>query len=134
MGTQQLLLIVLGVVLVGISIAVGISMFKDQAAATNRDEISNDLIQFAAQAQKYYRRPTTVGGGNNTFGGLTLSRVTSKPVNANATYSLSPDPVPPTASFITLSGEGKETGIDGINPIVLTATVWPDSVFIVADN
>ena len=61
MGTQQLLLIVVGVVIVGIMIAVGIFMFRDQAAATNRDSLSNDLVALATAAQKYYRRPSTFG-------------------------------------------------------------------------
>ena len=134
MGTQQLLLIVIGVVLVGIAVAMAFVMFIDQSASTNRDEISNDLVQFGAQAQKYYRRPASLGGGNNSFGGLTLARVTSKPVNANGTYTLSPDPVPPAATSATLTGLGKENGMDGATPVLLTLTVWADSLLVVANN
>ena len=134
MGSQQLMLIVLGFVLAGVAVAVGVSMFVSQSSATNRDEISNDLIQFAAQAQKYYRRPATLGGGNNSFAGLTLSRVTSKPVNANGTYTLSPDPAPPSATSVTMTGVGVETGMDAVNRVQLTLTVWSDSILIVTDN
>ena len=121
-------------VLIGISIAIGVWMFIDQGTSTNRDAISNDLIQYAAQAQKFYRRPATLGGGNNSFQGLTLSRVTSKPTNANGTYELSPDPAPATATFVTVTGTGKETGLDGANPVLVTMTVWSDSILIVASN
>jgi hypothetical protein len=134
MGSQQLMLIVIGMVIAGISVAIGVWMFIDQSTATNRDEISNDLIQLAAQAQKYYRRPATLGGGSNTFGGLTLARLTSKPVNANGVYALSPDPAPPSAASVTITGEGKETGTDRTTPVHLTLTVWPDSILVVTDN
>ncbi|MGA9117718.1 MAG: hypothetical protein WB626_13190 [Bacteroidota bacterium] len=129
-----MMLMVIGIVLVGVMIAIGVWMFIDQSSATNRDQISNDLVQYAAQAQKYYRRPSVLGGGNNSFGGLTLGRITSEPVNANGTYALSPDPSPPSASFVTITGVGIETGTDGSTPVHLTMTVWSDSILIVADN
>ena len=135
MGTQQLLLIAIGVVLVGIMIAIGIFMFRDQAAATNRDSISADLVQIAAVAQKYYRRPETFGGGGSSFKGLTLSKLTSKPVNANGTYALSPaGPLPPGTSSITIIGTGKELGDDGATGVTLTMTVMADSILLVANN
>lgn len=134
MGSQQLLLIVIAVVIAGISVTIGVWMFIDQSASTNRDEISNDLVQFAAQAQKYYRRPAALGGGNNTFAGLTLSRVTSKSVNANGTYTLTPDPASASDASVSITGAGRETGADGTNPVQMTLTVWPDSILIVTDN
>ncbi|MFN0158409.1 MAG: hypothetical protein ACKVRP_10105 [Bacteroidota bacterium] len=134
MGSQQLLLIIVAVVLIGISVAIGVWMFIDQGAATNRDSISNDLVQYAAQAQKYYRRPQTLGGGNNSFGGLTLSKVTSKSTNANGAYTLSPDPAPATATSVQIIGLGRELGSDGETPLQMTMTVWSDSILIVADN
>jgi len=134
MGTQQLLLIILGVILIGIMIAVGITMFTDQSAAANRDEITNDLVNLAAQAQKYYRKPAVLGGGSNSFGGMTMSRLTSKPTNANGTYVLTPDPVPQGATSINIVGTGVETGNDGSTPVLVTMTVWADSLFMVANN
>ncbi len=134
MGTQQLLLIVVGVVIVGIMIAVGLFMFRDQAAATNRDSISNDLVALATISQKYYRRPTTFGGGGNSFGGLTMARLTTAPSNANGDYSLNPDPVPASATSITIIGLGKEMGIDNSGPVKLTMTVMADSIVLVTNN
>jgi len=135
MGSQQLLLIVVGVVIVGIMIAVGIFMFKDQAAATNRDSISTDLVQLAAVAQKYYRRPETFGGGGSSFKGLTLTRLTSKSVNANGTYALTPaGPLPPGTQQITIVGTGGELGEDGATGVKLTMTVMSDSILLVTNN
>lgn len=134
MGSQQLLLIVICVVLAGVGVAVGVWLFIDQSAATNRDEISNDLVQFGASAQKFYRRPAVLGGGDNSFGGLTMTRVTSKATNPNGVYVLTPDPAPPSTASVTIVGSGRETGVDGSNPVQLTMTVWPDSILIVTDN
>jgi Tfp pilus assembly protein PilE len=63
MGQQQLLLIILGVIIVGIAIAVGITMFRDNSVSSNRDAMSTDLLHLAAKARHYYKRPTSMGGG-----------------------------------------------------------------------
>ena len=63
MGQQQLLLIILGVIVVGIAVAVGITMFSDNAISANRDAVTNDLVNLASRAQQYYRRPASMGGG-----------------------------------------------------------------------
>ncbi len=84
MGQQQLLLIVLGVIIVGIAIAVGISMFKSNAQSSNRDQVINDLNNLAAKAQQYYRKPTAMAGGGQSFGGFSLSPADSS--DANGVY------------------------------------------------
>ena len=87
MGQQQLLLIVLGVIIVGIAIAVGISMFKSNAQSSNRDQVINDLNNLAAKAQQYYRKPTAMAGGGQSFTNFSLAPVDTG--NANGSYSLS---------------------------------------------
>jgi hypothetical protein len=134
MGTQQLLLIVIGVVIVGIMIAVGIFMFRDQSAATNRDAMSNDLIALATSAQKYNRRAKTFGGGGNTFDNMTMRNLTTRPANSNGAYRLVPDPVPVGQSAVTIIGTGIETGNDGAAPVTLTMTVMADSILLVTTN
>ena len=128
MGSQQLLLIVVGVVLIGIMVIVGVFMFRDQAAATNRDAMTNDLIHLASSAQKYYRRPRLMGGGDSSFDGLTLTNITSKPRNANGTYRLETDPVSGNPASINIIGTGVELGLDGTSPVTVVMTVFPDSV------
>ncbi|HUI09093.1 MAG TPA: hypothetical protein VL221_02135, partial [Bacteroidota bacterium] len=84
MGQQQLLLIILGVIVVGIAVAVGITMFSDSAINANRDALSNDLVNLASRAQQFYRRPTSLGGGGNSFSLLTTTSITlltNKPSN-----------------------------------------------------
>jgi Tfp pilus assembly protein PilE len=117
MGQQQLLLIILGVIVVGIAVAVGISMFSDNAVSANRDAVSNDLVNLAARAQQFYRRPTALGGGGNSFVGLTadvagLAKLTnmSGGKNANGTYSVK---TAGSANQVVVEAVGTETAPDG---------------------
>jgi len=113
MGQQQLLLIILGVIVVGIAVAVGITMFSDNAVSANRDAVSNDLVNLAARAQQFYRRPAALGGGGNSFVGLSadatgLAKLTNMAggKNANGTYSIA---TAGTANQVVLRGVGTET-------------------------
>ena len=87
MGQQQLLLIVLGIIIVGIAIAVGVNMFQSSAVDTNRQAMISDLANLAAKAQRYYRTPTELGGGAQDFQNFALGRLDT--ANANGSYRLS---------------------------------------------
>jgi len=117
MGQQQLLLIILGVIVVGIAVAVGIAMFTDNAINANRDAVTSDLMNFAARAQQFYRRPVTLGGGGNSFAGLTADATGLKKLtnlaggkNANGTYTVK---TAGTANQVILEGVGTEQAPDG---------------------
>lgn len=136
MGQQQLLLIILGVIVVGIAVAVGITMFQDNAVSANRDAVTNDLVNLASRAQQYYRRPTALSGGGNSFVGLTadasgLAKLTSKSTNANGTYSIQ---TAGTATSVVIRGIGKEKGADGTNPLNMSMYVFSDSTGVLQNN
>ena len=96
MGQQQLLLIILGVIIVGIAIAVGLSLFSAQSIQSNKDAIINDLNNIAAQAYQYRIRPSSMAGGNGSYTGFSIpSKMAS---NANATYTCAP-----TSSNVTFT-------------------------------
>ncbi|MBW6516351.1 MAG: hypothetical protein K0B81_07040 [Candidatus Cloacimonetes bacterium] len=67
MGQQQILLIVLSVILVGIAIAVGITMFRAQARQSNLDAIIADLNNLGAIAYQHKLRPVSMGGGGGVY-------------------------------------------------------------------
>lgn len=127
MGSQQLLIIAIAAVVLAVAVAVGVTMFRDQAASSNRDELSMDLSQFAVRAQAYYRRPTTLGGGGGSFGGLQMQNLTSRTTNLNGTYSLDPSPVPNGATFVKITGLGTESADDGM-PVKVVMKVYADSM------
>ena len=70
MGQQQLLLIVLGVIIVGIAIVVGINLFNANSISSNRDAVISDLNNLAALAHQFYAKPTAMAGGGNTIPAL----------------------------------------------------------------
>jgi type II secretory pathway pseudopilin PulG len=72
MGQQQLLLIILGVIIVGIAIAVGLQLFQSGSIGANSDALINDMMNIAAHADQYRIRPESMGGGGGTFDGYLL--------------------------------------------------------------
>lgn len=72
MGQQQLLLIVLGLITVGIAIFVGVSLFRSHAIESKRAIITNELVNLAALAQQFYLKPTSLGGGSRKFTGWSI--------------------------------------------------------------
>ncbi len=69
MGQQQLLLIVIGVIIVGIAVVTAISLFRQGAVDNKRDLVVSEAIHLGTMAQQYYRKPATLGGGAKKFTG-----------------------------------------------------------------
>jgi hypothetical protein len=88
MGSQQLLLVVLSVILVGIAVALAITLFQANVVESSRDSLTNDLLYFATRARDYYWRPATLGGGNRTFIGISFPKLSSMSSNDNGRYFL----------------------------------------------
>lgn len=112
MGQQQLLLIILGVIIVGIAIAVGLSMFTAQSVNANRDAIIADITNMAANSYQYRIRPTSMGGGGGSYVGYTVP--TSLASNENGGYTCNSA----TAAQVSFTGTsaqgyGTVTGIYG---------------------
>ncbi|MEG8946655.1 hypothetical protein [Rosettibacter firmus] len=121
MGQQQLLLIVLGVIIVGIAVVVGINVFTASSTQANRDAVIADLTNLASLAQQYYRKPTALGGGGNAFTGWTIPAQLDTTGNGVYTATVG-------AQSVTLVGVGNETGNDGSNPVRVTMVVGPTRI------
>lgn len=93
MGQQQLLLVLLGIVIVGIAIFVGISLFRANAIETKRNNVTNELVNLASLAQQYYMRPSSMGGGSRSFSGWTIPNELSLTANGHFTAIVSPNNV-----------------------------------------
>jgi hypothetical protein len=97
MGQQQLLLIVLGVIIVGIAVVVGINLFNANAEEATKDGIVSDCTNLGAMAQQHYKKPGSMGGGGNTFDGTGVNGVawaipTNLATTANGTYTATVGP------------------------------------------
>lgn len=95
MGTQQMLYIVLGVIIVGIAIVVGtLPSFIKGMESGNKDAITQDCLKLAAAAQGFYRRPTVFKGGGNSFQNIAIVDCGMNPnasgvgENANGTFDV----------------------------------------------
>jgi hypothetical protein len=92
MGQQQLLLIVLGVIIVGIAVVVGINLFNANAEEAAKDGVVSDCTNLGAMAQQHYKKPGSMGGGGNTFdgsgtgGGVAWDVPSQLATTANGTY------------------------------------------------
>ena len=126
MGQQQLLLIVLGVIVVGIAVVVGINLFNANAVSSNRDGVVSDLNHLGAMAQQFYKKPTSQGGGGNAFTGWTLPEELDTTANGNYVLTVN-------AQSLTIEGYGTELAPNG-SKINHTATVGPSSITVVKTN
>ncbi len=98
MGQQQLLLLVLGAIIVGIAIIAGIFLFSNTSVSSNRDAIIADLQSLGQYAYRYKLRPEPLGGGGLFYTGFTIpSKLAS---NDNGSYSSTV-----AASSVTLIGQ-----------------------------
>jgi hypothetical protein len=82
-GQQQILLIVLGLVVIGIAVAVGMSLFRAHAISSKRDILTNETIDMAAQAISYYKRAREFGGGGKSFIGWEIPAQVQNTINGS---------------------------------------------------
>lgn len=131
MGTQQILLIVLSVIIVGVAIAVGISMFNSQAYNANKTAIASDAQAFAAQVLQYWKTPESQGGAGGKGVNMTIDNVTDylgltgeNAKNENGTYEIT------AADSLNVVITGLGTAIrNGFRPqIITTVTLADDGV------
>lgn len=97
MGQQQLLLLVLGIVIVGLAVVAGINAFSENQKKSNKDALVTEAFRLATDAQAWKLKPEQYGGGgndwqdkdNNTFDFADLDVSASNlstTTNANDTY------------------------------------------------
>lgn len=85
MGQNQLLLVILGVLIVGVAIYVGLTMFGSGAENNTRNAMIHDLTNFGASAQTYYTKLQALGGGKGSYEGMLPGSIGLKD-NENARY------------------------------------------------
>jgi hypothetical protein len=62
MGQQQLILLVLATVIVGLAIVVGIRAFTENSARANADAMLQDAVRIANDMQAWKKKPAPFGG------------------------------------------------------------------------
>ncbi|PAP77953.1 hypothetical protein [Rubrivirga marina] len=70
MGQQQLLLLVLGVVIVGLAVVVGIQSFNENQRKSEVDTYTAQGVALAGDIIAYYMKPEATGGGGQDAANL----------------------------------------------------------------
>ena len=110
MGQQQLLMIVLAIIIVGIAIAISVQLFRANAVEAKRDVLIEETSSLAAMAIQYFKKPAEMGGGGKSFIGWTIPNQMIQTVNGNfMTSTISQNQV-----IITGTGSEVVTGNDSI--------------------
>jgi hypothetical protein len=109
-GQQQILLIVLAIIIVGVAIAISIQLFRSNAIEAKRDLLIEETTYLGTMALQYYKKPVELGGGGRDFTGWKIPPQMNQTVNGNFMIaSVASDEV-------TITGTGSEvvTGNDSI--------------------
>ncbi len=118
MGQQQLLLIVLGVIVVGIAITMGIVLFRQHAIDSKRAIVTNECVSMAEMAIGYYKKPKSFGGGGNSFTGWQVP----KELELTATGTYYADVY---SDSVVIIGTGNEV-VTGTDSIKIKTSVYPE--------
>lgn len=93
MGQQQLLLIVLGVIIVGIAVIIGIYAFQTSSIENKRDTVINESVNIGTLALQYYKKARLYGGGEYSFSGWDIPNKMKSTTNGNYTAQVYNDSV-----------------------------------------
>ncbi len=134
MGTQQILLIVLSVIIVGAAIAVGIQMFNNQAYSANKSAIAAEAQTYATQVVQFYKTPKSQGGlgGDLGTGGETVVKSihdylgweTEADAPGATSESGAFTVTSASATAVIITGKGNAVR-NGKNPQVVTTVTFP---------
>lgn len=110
MGQQQLLMIVLAIIIVGLAIAISVQLFRSNAIESKRDILIEETTSLGSMAFQYYKKPRELGGGGRSFINWTIPQQMVQTFNGNfMTASVNVDNV-----VITGTGSEVVTGNDSI--------------------
>jgi hypothetical protein len=115
MGQQQLLLIVLGVLIVGMAMYAGLRVMDNINESQDRDQLIGQMQYVVAEARKFAAKPTYLGGGEGTLTQFSAPQGLTTTDRFRIYAS-------PTQDALTLIGFGSVTGNDGENPVNVVMT------------
>jgi hypothetical protein len=83
--------------------------FVENSIRANHDAVLNHLVMLAAKAHQYYRRPTSLGGGNGSFRNLDIQEIQRNQLPHDGTFAVTHI----SDSSLVLEGICKERTPDG---------------------
>ncbi|MEL6614344.1 MAG: hypothetical protein AAFQ43_01325 [Bacteroidota bacterium] len=118
MGQQQLLLLVLGIVIVGLAVVVGIQAFSENQGKANEDAVVKDMVSMATEAYAWYSKPEAMGGGGESWFGISLdvlgydTGTIGDYQNINARYTLANASIGGYMEIYACKPDGELIGLD----------------------
>ncbi len=114
MGQQQLLLIVLGALIVGLAVYGGTRMMSTANQENERDLIITQMNMLVGEARKFAARPNHLGGGDGSLVGFRPPQkmTTTDRLTINVTAG---------DTWVLFQGFGGVNGVDGDNPVQIVA-------------
>ncbi len=129
MRKQPFLLIFLALIMIGNPLVVGMTTGPDNNVSASLDALCNDLVNIAFRAHQYYRRPAALGGGGNSFVGLTadaagLAKLIKAPGGrtANGCYT------------IVLAGRANQVELQGVATVTVSGGHYVTMQILVRDG
>lgn len=123
MGQQQLLLLILAIIVLGVATMLGIDLFVQNSAEANQQALTRDVLTIAGRALAWYKRPAELGGGGRSYASITIAKMNFPAANANGSFSISG-----SGNTATITGTGVEDAGGAVGPLQIQVSVGVDTV------
>ncbi|MDI6402343.1 hypothetical protein QLX67_10065 [Balneolaceae bacterium ANBcel3] len=129
MGQQQLLVIVLVAIIVGIATIIAINTFGSNMENKNRDAVQEDLLRAASAAQGVWHRIESLGGAGQDFENSMTPKLLMERLHFSGT-------IDPDAPIVTNENAVYVLSDIEANGFTLTATpaLWPFDIILVLER
>lgn len=127
MGSQQLLMIVVGLIIVGLMIYAGIGIVHNYFVTSNRDQLISSLNALGVNAQEYYKKRIEMGGGGGSYEGWILPSEFLNTDDGQIRASVG-------ASRVNFTATGTQTGMDDKEKVRITCRVDQNGIRMIVIN
>jgi hypothetical protein len=127
MGSQQLLLIGLSVIVISLMVFAGYSIIHSYLESSNRDQVISGLYNLGVMAQAYYKKNDIAGGGGGDYIGWKIPIQLRNTSDGIYTATVQ-------AARVNLRCNGIYTGRNGSSVVRVTARVDKNGIRITVVN
>ncbi len=114
MGQQQLIILVLGAIIVGLAVYGGLQLMHSYNQSNEQDLILQQMNSVLAEARSYALKTRSLGGGEGSFIGFSPPKNLTNTARVTIYTTVGAD-------WILFQGYGSIEGIDGTNPVQIIA-------------
>ncbi|MEQ9310478.1 MAG: hypothetical protein RLN90_13570 [Balneolaceae bacterium] len=122
MGQQQILLIVLVSIIVGLASIIGLVLFENFRDESYKDLIRQEVLEAASFGRLYYSTPVALGGGNQSFAMITMDDIRLDTGSVISSYAITERDV----TYFKITAEPK-SDLDDLTLVVYSNRVeWEE--------